>query len=131
MSTVSSNAKGPVRGRSSLWKSNTFRGALVSLILLGLLVGVVVLTLVIAVLARQLVAASGFFAQQQAALITLIAGLVVAIIVYAVALWSRLRRVAAWQHDGEQAQASAALLALAAPPLLLTLPTLLPLLRPP
>ncbi len=55
MSTVSSNAKGPVRGRSSLWKSKTFRGALVGLIPLGLLAGVVVLTLVITVLARQLV----------------------------------------------------------------------------
>src|SRR5260370_18002286 len=98
MSTVSSNAKGPVRGRSSLWKSNTFRGALVGLIPLGLLAGVVVLTLVIAVLARQLVAASGFFAQQQAALITLITGLVVAIIVYAVALSRRFRRLPPCQH---------------------------------
>lgn len=130
MSTVSSNAKGPVRGRSSLWESKTFRGALVGLIPLGLLAGVVVLTLVITVLARQLVAASGFFAQQQAALITLIAGLVVAIVVYAVALWSRLRRVTAWQHDGEQAQASAALWALGATALVVIVPVLLALLLP-
>jgi membrane protease YdiL (CAAX protease family) len=130
MSTVSSNTKGPVQGRSSLWKSNTFRGALVGLIPLGLLAGAVVLTLVITVLARQLVAASGFFAQQQAALITLIAGLVVAIVVYAVALWSILRRVAAWRHDGEQAQASAALWALGATALVVIVPVLLALLLP-
>jgi hypothetical protein len=130
MSTVSSNAKRPVRGRSSLWKSNTLRGALVGLIPLGLLAGAVVLTLVITVLARQLVAASGFFAQQQAALITLIVGLVVAIVVYAVALWSILRRVAAWQHDEEQAQASAALWALGATALVVIVPVLLALLLP-
>lgn len=131
MSTHSINeTNGPVLERSTESKSSLWRGALVGLIPLGLLAGIVALTLLITALARQLVAASGFFAQQQAALIALIAGLIVAITVYAVAIWRVLRRVAAWQRDGVTAQANAALWALGATALIVLIPVLLAIVLP-
>jgi len=108
----------------------TFTGSplLVGLIPLGLLAAVVGITVLLAALARQMFEASGFFAQQQAAVIVLIVGLMLAIAVFAVAIWRVLRRVAAWQQSG--ANASATLWALSATVLLVVLPVLLALLLP-
>lgn len=111
-------------------KSGVWRGALVGLIPLGLLTGIVAITLLVTVFARQLVAGSGFFVQQQTALVALIVGLVLAIGVYAVAIWRVLRRVKSWQRDGTTTQANAAIWALTANALIIVLPVLLALLFP-
>jgi uncharacterized membrane protein YidH (DUF202 family) len=111
-------------------KRSGWRGVLVGLIPLGLLAGIVVITLLDTALVRQLVAGSGFFVQQQTALIALIVGLVLAIVVFAVASWRVLRRVKIWQRDGTTRQASAALWALTATVLIIVLPVLLALILP-
>ncbi len=125
MSTISSDAKGSARGLSPSTRGWP-RGALVGLIPLGLLAGTVALTLAGAALARLLFAGSGFFAQQQAAVIVLIAGLILAIAVFSVAIWRVLRRVAIWQQG--EARASAALWTLGATALVIVVPVLLALL---
>ena len=107
-----------------------WHGVLVGLIPLGLLAGIVAMTLLVTALARQLVAVSGFFMQQQTALIALIVGLVLAIGVYALASWRVLRRVKIWQRDGTTTRANAALWALAATTLIIVLPVLLALILP-
>ena len=111
-------------------KSSIWRGALVGLIPLGLLAGIVVITLLVTALARQLVAGSGFFVQQQTALITLIVGLVLAIVVYAVAIWRVLRHVKSWQKDGIITQANAALWALTVTALITVMPVVLAIILP-
>ena len=111
-------------------KSSIWRGVLVGLIPLGLLAGVVVITLLVTALARQLVAGSGFFVQQQTALITLIVGLILAIVVYAVAIWRVLRHVKIWQQDGTITQANAALWALTATALITVMPVVLAIILP-
>jgi uncharacterized membrane protein YidH (DUF202 family) len=70
----------------------------VGLIPLGLLAGTLALTLAGAALVRLLFAGSGFFGQQQAAVIVLIAGLILAIAGFGLAAWRVLRRVALWQQ---------------------------------
>lgn len=127
MFTVSSNAKGSARGLSPSTRG-WLRGALVWLIPLGLLAGTVALTLAGAALARLLFAGSGFFAQQQAAVIVLIAGLILAIAVFSVAIWRVLRRVAIWQQGEARARASAVLWTLGATALVIVVPVLLALL---
>jgi uncharacterized membrane protein YidH (DUF202 family) len=131
MSTHSINeTNGPVQELAIKSKSKVWRGALVGLIPLGLLAGIVVITLLVTALARQLVAGSGFFVQQQTALIALIVGLVLAIVVYAVAIWRVLWRVKIWQRDGTTTQANAALWVLTATALIVVLPILLALILP-
>ena len=131
MSTHSINeTKGPVQELAFEPKSGVWRGVLVGLIPLGLLAGIVAITLLVTALARQLVAGSGFFVQQQTALIALIVGLILAIGVYTVAIWRVLRRVKSWQRDGTTTQANAALWALTATALIMVLPVLLAFLLP-
>lgn len=105
-----------------------WRRLLIGLIPLGLLVTVVGITIALTALARQMFEGAGFFAQQQAAVIVLIVGLILAIAVFAVAIWRVLRRVAAWQLSG--AKASATLWALSATALIVVLPVVLALLLP-
>jgi hypothetical protein len=57
-------------------KGSAIHGVLIGLIPLGLLAGVVLTAVVATALARELTAGGGFYVQQQAALITLIIGLV-------------------------------------------------------
>ena len=111
-------------------KGSAIHGVLIGLITLGLLVGFVALALVLTALARQLVAGSGFFVQQEAALSTLIAGLVLATAIFAIACWRVLRRVAAWQQSGIAVQANAALWALGTTALVIAIPILLAILLP-
>lgn len=106
------------------------RGLLVGLIPLGLLAAVVGMTIPLTALARQLYEGAGFFAQQQAAVIVLSVGLLLAIAVFAVTIWRVLRRVAAWQQSGAMMQAHAALWALSATALLVVLPVVLAVLLP-
>ena len=111
-------------------KGSAIHGVLIGLIPLGLLAGVVLVVIVITALARELATGGGFFVQQQAALITLIVGLVLAIVVFAIAVWRVLRRVAAWQQTGVVVQAKAALWALGATALVIVIPVLLAILLP-
>jgi hypothetical protein len=115
---------------SSQNKGSVLRGVLVGLIPLGLLLVLVALTFLLTALARLLVASSGFFAQQQAAVIVLIAGLVVALAVYVVAIVRTMRRVKAWQLGGASGQARAALLALGVTALVVLLPVVLAIVLP-
>ena len=127
MSTLDSqNSQGLAPGTGSA----ALRGALVGLVPLGLLALIIAVALALAVLARQLTAASGFFAQQQAALITLIAGFVLALVVYVVAIVLTTRRIAAWQENGIAVQAHAALWSLGITALIVILPFLLAILLP-
>ena len=111
-------------------KRTAWHGVLVGLIPLGLLTGIVAITLLVTALARQLVAGSGFFVQQQTALLALIVGLALAIGVYTLAIWRVLRRVKIWQRDGTTTQANAALWVLTATALIMVVPVLLALLLP-
>ena len=111
-------------------KDSALRGILVGLIPLGLLLLVVAITVLLTALARQLVASSGFFAQQQASVIVLIAGLVVALVVYIIAIVRTMRNIRSWQRSGEDGQARAALLALGCTALVVLLPVVLAIVLP-
>src|SRR5947209_7330981 len=98
MSTFSAPSNLPARKPASA--GDLLLGILLGLLPLLLLAILVAATLALTAFIRQQFAASGFFAQQQAALITLIAGLVVALLVYTVSLVLIFRRVKAWQQVG-------------------------------
>ena len=107
----------PAQSLSLQHKGNSSRGALVlgavvGLIPLGLLLLIGAVTVLLTALARQIVASSGFFAQQQASVIVLIVGLVVALVAYVIAIVRTLRWVKVWQRGGAGGQARATLLAL-------------------
>lgn len=118
------------RESSAEAKGSAVRGALIGLIPLELLAGVVLVAIVVTALARGLADDGGFFVQQQTALITLIVGLVLAIVVFALAVWRVVRQIAAWQRTGVAMQANAALWALAATALVIVVPVLLAVLLP-
>ena len=134
MSLSSSESNKPIKGRAqkrpSLWGNDRLQGALRGLVPLGLLLVLVVIALALAALMRQSFAGSGFFAQQQAAVITLAVGLAVAIVAYGVAIFFTLRRVATWQQTGAVAQARAALWALGITAFIVVLPVLLAIVLP-
>jgi uncharacterized membrane protein len=126
MSTLSSNSQNlsPQRG------SDALRGALLGLVPLVLLVLIIAIVLALAALARQLFASSGFFAQQQAAVIILVAGFVLALAVYVIAIILTMRRIASWQQNGIAARARAALWSLGITALIVILPLLVAILLP-
>ena len=131
MSTPSiDQATVPVQESSSQSRGSAIRGILTGLVPLGLLVGFVALALVLTALARQLVPATDFSVQQQAAMATLIAGLIVASAVFAVAIWRTFWRVAVWQQVGQGVQARATLWTLAVTALLVVMPVLIAVLLP-
>ena len=110
--------------------SDALGGALLGLIPLVLLVLIVAIALALAALARQLFAASGFFAQQQAAVIILVAGFVLALVAYVIALVLTMRRIAGWQQNGIAARARASLWSLGITALIVILPFLVAILLP-
>ena len=120
----------PTQSRSPALARGIWRGILIGLIPLGLLISMVIITVLLTALARPLFASAGFFAQQQAAVIVLIVGLILTIAVFAVAIWRVLRRVAVWQQDGVIVQANATLWALGVTALVVVVPILLALLLP-
>lgn len=101
-----------MQAKMSFSGNNTWRGLLIGFVPLALLVVIVVIALTVTALIRQLFDQSGFFVVQQAALITLIAGLVIALVIFVVAIVLTLRRVTAWQQIGAMKSAKAALWAL-------------------
>ena len=131
---ISSESEEPIQEQTQvhppLWENDTLQGALRGLVPLGLLMVIVVITLTLTAFIRQLVAASGFFAQQQAAVITLIVGLLLALVIYGVAIFFTLRRVANWQQTGVTARARAALWALGVTAFIVVLPVLLAIVLP-
>jgi uncharacterized membrane protein YbhN (UPF0104 family) len=131
MSTLTSDAGKQVQGRASLWKSDALRGALVGLIPLSLLVIMIIIALTLGILIREAFTAAGFFTQQQATLITLIIALALAVVVYVVAIWRTLRRVAVWQKDAAGwRKARAALWTLGITALIVLMPVILALVLP-
>ncbi|SRR6266496_5316934 len=125
----------PAQSLSLQHKGNSSRGALVlgavvGLIPLGLLLLIGAVTVLLTALARQIVASSGFFAQQQASVIVLIVGLVVALVAYVIAIVRTLRWVKVWQRGGAGGQARATLLALRFSALVVLLPVVLAIVLP-
>ena len=131
MSTFEVN-EAPVSGKmsTSLLRGSAWRGVLIGLEPLGFLLGMVAVTLLLTVLSRSLAVGAGFAVQQSAALMSLIAGLILTIVVFAVAIRTVLRRVAIWQQGGVITQASATLWSLGLTGLVVVGPVLLALLLP-
>ncbi len=111
-------------------KGRVLHGVLIGLIPLGLLAGVVLLAVIATAIARGLTASGGFYVQQEAALITLIVGLVLAIVVFAIACWRVLHRVGLWQKAGAAVQAAATLWTLGFTALVIISPILLAIVLP-
>ena len=111
-------------------KGSALHGVLIGLIPLGLLAGVVLLAVIATAIARGLTAGGGFYMQQEAALITLIIGLVLAVVVFAIACWRVLHLVGLWQKAGAAVQAAATLWTLGFTALVIVSPILLALLLP-
>ena len=121
MSTLLPDAQRQAQGPS------TWRGVIIGLIPLLLLMLIILVTLLATELMRQWVtiATSGFFVQQQVALIILIAGFVLALLVFAFATWRVVKRIAIWQQSGLLKPARAALWMLGITTLIIILPVLL------
>ena len=123
MSSLPSNFEVPAQPSTS--ENNTWRGLLIGFAPLVALLILVVITLAVTALVRQIFAPPGFFVVQQAALITLITGLVIALVIYVVAIVLALRRVAAWQRIGAKKSSTAALWSLAITAFIVLLPVIL------
>jgi len=131
MSTHSiDEATAPSPQQSVEAKDSAMHGVLIGLIPLGLLAGIVLLAVIATALARGLTASGGFYVQQEAALITLIVGLALAIVVFAIACWRVLHQVGLWQKAGVAVQATATLWTLGFTALVVISPILLALLLP-
>lgn len=130
MSSLPSNSEVSMQAQSSSPDNNTWRGFLTGIIPLILLVIIVVIALAGTALVRQLFAPAGFFAQQQAAVITLVVGLVIALVVYVGTIVRALRRVATWQQQGATKPSRAALWSLGITALIVVLPVLLAIVLP-
>ena len=120
----------PAQSLSLPHRDSALLGILVGLIPLGLLLLIGAVTVLLTALVRQLVASSGFFAQQQASVIVLIVGLVVALVVFIIAIVRTLRNITSWQRNGARGQARGALLALGFTALVLLLPVVLAIVLP-
>jgi len=123
MSSQPANSEVPAQPSTS--ENNTWRGLLIGFAPLVVLVILVVITLAVTALVRQIFAPSGYFVVQQAALIALVTGLVIALVIYVVAIALALRRVAAWQRIGAKKSSIAALWSLAITAFVVLLPVLL------
>ena len=130
MSSQLNTFQDPAQNPSLQDKGSALRGVVIGLIPLGLLLLIVAVPVLLTALARQLIASSGFFAQQRASVIVLIAGLVVALVVYIIAIVRTLKSVTTWQRGGEGGQARAALLALGFTALVVLLPVVLAIVLP-
>ncbi|TMD63960.1 MAG: hypothetical protein E6I91_11810 [Chloroflexi bacterium] len=130
MSSLSSDSGVSMQAQSSSPENNTWRGFLTGIVPLVLLVVIVAIALAVTALVHQLFAPSGFFAQQQASVITLVVGLAIALVVYVGAFVRALRRGAAWQRQGAIKPSRAALWSLGITALIVVLPVLLAIVLP-
>jgi len=125
MSSLPSDSEVSAQAQPSTSENNTWRGLLIGFAPLVVLVILVVITLAVTALVRQIFAPSGYFVVQQAALITLVTGLVIALVIYVIAIVLALRRVAAWQRIGAKKSSTAALWSLAITAFIVLLPVIL------
>lgn len=102
-----------------------WRGARMGLTPLLCLALVVVTALVFAPVVRTLLVSQGFFVEQEAEVVVLGGGLVLAAVVYGATLVRSLRRARHWHRAGLAVEASAALVALAASGVIVALPVIL------
>ncbi len=130
MSSQLNTFNDPAQNPSSQYEGRVLPGIFIGLVPLGLLLLIVALTVLLTTLARQLIASSGFFVQQRVSVIVLIAGLVVALVVYIIAIVRTLRSITTWQRAGAVDQARAALLALGCTALVVLLPVVLAIVLP-
>lgn len=118
-------ATAPSPQQSVETKGSALDGVLIGLIPLGLLAVIVLIAVVATALARELIAGGGFYVQQEAALVTLIVGLVLANAAFAIAFWRVLHLVGLWQKAGAAVQAAATLWTLGCSALVIISPILL------
>ena len=128
---MSANVSHPQSNEPALSKGSEYRrGVLYGVIPLAVLAVITAMALALAALVRQLIGAPAFLAQQQAVLLILGCGLVLAIVAFTLAVIFTLRRVATWQRDGPVERARAALWTLSVSALVILLPVLLALVLP-
>ena len=119
----------PVQKQASS-QGSVLRAIIAGFIPLVLLLIVAAITVLLTALARQLLASSGFFAQQQASVVVLVVGLLVALVVYIVAIVRALRKITSWQRNSMIHQARAAFLVLGCTALVVLLPVILAIVLP-
>ncbi len=130
MSSFPSHSQEPTSNRAPQQESGVWRGILIGLRLLGLLVAILIIAIALNMLIRALDVSGGFFVQQEIAITTLIVGLVVAIVVYIVAIQRTMKRVEAWQQEGATKTARFALWSLGITALVVVLPIVLAIVLP-
>lgn len=119
----------PTRPQTSTGRE-VIHGVLVGLVPLLALALLVTITIVLTTLIRQSTLADGFFVWERNALITLIAGLVVALIVYIVALVKVLQTIARWITGRFTIRSAAALWTLAISAIVVILPVIIAIVLP-
>jgi hypothetical protein len=130
---MSTNVSHPVedgRGHVLSRRNEYWRGVLYGTIPLALLVVITAVAFALAVLVHQLMDVTGFFVQQQAVLIILGCGLVLALVAFTIAVVFIMRRVAIWQQAGRVERTRAALWTLTASALVILLPLILAIILP-
>src|SRR5438128_6644949 len=100
MSSFPSHPQEPTPDLPPQQESKAWHGILIGLRPLAVLLVVIILALALTLLIRALDVSRGFFVQQEIALAMLTVGLVVAIVVYIVAIQRTMKRVEAWQQKG-------------------------------
>ncbi len=130
MSSFPSHSQEPPLNRAPQQESDMWRGILIGLRLLGLPVAILIIAIALDMFIHALDVSGGFFVQQEIAITTLIVGLVVAIVVYIVAIQSTMKRVEAWQQEGATKTARFALCSLGITALVVVLPIVLAIVLP-
>jgi fumarate reductase subunit D len=130
MSSLPSHSQEPIPDRAPQQERGAWRGILIGLRPLALLLVVIILALTLNMLIRALDVSEGFFVQQEVAIITLLIGLVVAIVVYTIAIRRTLKRIERWQQAGAVRHARFALWSLGITALVVALPVVLAIVLP-
>lgn len=111
--------------RVALLQRPGWGGVWVGLAPFGYIVGIAFVALGLAAVARQAMASSGFFAQQEAALFVLVPGMLLVIIAYFVSGARVLRQAARWRAAGQIRNAVVALWTLGITAVLVLVPFVL------
>lgn len=111
-------------------RREVLRGVSLGIVPLLALALLVTVTLIVTALVRQSFQNAGFFVWQQNALIALIAGMVLALLVYIVLLVLVIRTVARWQNNGLTLRRASTLWTLVITACIVLLPVLIAVLLP-
>ena len=131
MPLLSSKTKSQAKSVIPLASDSRWRGVLIGLVPLLLLVGISAFTLIAGEFVRQfLLHEVDFFTQQRVSVIILATGLGLAVLAYAVAIVLIMRRIGVWQQGSAPAQARAALWTFICTALLVITPLLLAIVLP-